>query len=153
MNALIQDVINLQREFDEALQLKARAIQKQEYLKAARQRVRERALLDKAKIRLKELNRFIESLPEADQQEYQDFFRQAKVFFSLNMLEQLTAINQEKARLEDELEKLQQQKKQLLSEYRFQLANTVRERIAEISEKLQQLENKINYIRQQALEN
>jgi hypothetical protein len=153
MNALIQDVINLQREFDEALQLKARAIQKQEYLKAARQRVRERALLDKAKIRLKELNRFIESLPEADQQEYQDFFRQAKVFFRLNMQEQLTAIYQEKARLEDELEKLQQQKKQLLSEYKFQLANSVRERIAEVSEKLQQLENKINYIRQQALEN
>lgn len=142
MNVLIQEVIKLQREFDEALQLKARAIQKQEYLKATRQRVRERALLDKAKIRLKELKRFIEGLPEADQQEYEDFFRQAKAFFSLNRLEQLTAINQEKARLEDELEKLQQQKKQLLSEYRFQLANTVRERIAEISVKLQQLENK-----------
>jgi signal transduction histidine kinase len=153
MNALIQEVIKLQNEFDKTLQLKARAIQKREYHKAVRERIREVALLDKAKIRLEELARFIESLPEADQQEYRDFLRQAKVFFRLNMQEQLTAIYQEKARLEDELEKLQQQKKQLLSEYKFQLANSVRERIAEVSEKLQQLENKINYIRQQALEN
>ncbi|MCX7743020.1 MAG: hypothetical protein N2167_00500 [Flavobacteriales bacterium] len=144
MNQIIQDLITLQREFDQAVQLKAKAIQKQEYLKATRQRVRERALLEKAKHRLKELDQAIASLPEADQKEYLDFSQQARKFFSMNMLEQLTAINQEKARLEYELEKLQQQKKQLLSEYKFQQANKVREHMAEISEKLEQLATKAN---------
>lgn len=151
MRQVIQDLIALQREFDQAVQLKAKAIQKQEYLKAARQRVRERALLEKAKQRLKALNQEIATLPKENQKEYLDFIEQAQKFFSLNMLEQLTAINQEKARLEEELEKLQQQKKQLLSEYRFQLANTVRERMAEISEKLQQLASKAESIKQTKL--
>ncbi len=151
MNTLIQDIIKLQHELDQVLQQKVMAIQKQEYLKAARQRVRERVLLDKARILLKELTLFLDRLPEAEQQKYQNFYQQVKNFFSLNRLDQLTTINQEKARLEDELEKLQQQKKQLLSEYRFQLANTVREQIAEISEKILLLENKANAIQKNAI--
>ncbi len=147
----IQELIALQREFDLAVQLKAKAIQKQEYLIAARQRVRERALLEKAKQRLKALNQKLATMPEENKKEYLDFIDQAQKFFSLNMLEQLTAINQEKVRLEEELEKLQQQKKQLLSEYKFQQANTVRERMAEISEKLQQVAIKAESIKQTKL--
>lgn len=151
MRQEIQELIALQREFDLAVQLKAKAIQKQEYLIAARQRVRERALLEKAKQRLKALNQKLATMPEENKKEYLDFIDQAQKFFSLNMLEQLTAINQEKVRLEEELEKLQQQKKQLLSEYKFQQANTVRERMAEISEKLQQVAIKAESIKQTKL--